>query len=209
MFIETIPVGELETNCYLVADGQGGPGIVIDPGADPDKILAAADANGIKIGTIILTHAHWDHLGAVGALAADTGAKTLVHQLDADLLADPLRNLSGLALGEKISLQPDGYLSSDQIIKVGGLEINVIHTPGHTPGSVSLLTAGTLFCGDLVFYGSVGRTDLPGGDQERLHESIHSKVMTMPDSTIIYPGHGPSTTVGWERENNPYLIAGW
>ncbi|MDP1809010.1 MAG: MBL fold metallo-hydrolase, partial [Actinomycetota bacterium] len=190
LIIETIPVGSLQTNCYLIAAKAGGDALVIDPGGDAEKILSAAAKHDLKIVTIINTHGHWDHIGANPALVKATGAKVFVHA------------------GEEFSTRPDGVLTDGETIEVGGLEIKVIHTPGHTPGSSSFLVAGDLFSGDLIFYESVGRTDLPGSDEGKLHESIDSKVLTLPDKTNIFPGHGPKTSVGWEREHNPYIMGG-
>ena len=208
MIIETIPVGPLETNAYIVASDRDGAAVVIDPGDDSGRILAAVDAAGLTIEKIILTHAHWDHIGAVAELVDATGAEVYIHEDDADSLTDPDKNLSGLVF-ERRESRADHTVTEGEIIIVGGLKLRVIHTPGHTPGGISLLAGENLFCGDLVFYNSLGRTDLPGGDQAQMHESVHSKVMTLPDETNIFPGHGPATTVGRERAENPYLTAGW
>jgi hydroxyacylglutathione hydrolase len=220
MLIKTIPVGQLQTNCYLIAAAEGAPGAVIDPGDDADIVISAAREHQVRIETIFLTHAHWDHLGAVGRLVRETGAKVALHRDEAELLTDPQRNLSALMFGSeldertladrwKLQTSPLVLLAGEQLVKVGELSLKVLHTPGHTQGGMSLLVKDKVFCGDLVFYESVGRTDLPGGDEAALHESIHSKIMTLPDEVTIYPGHGPQTTVGWEREHNPYLSAGW
>jgi hydroxyacylglutathione hydrolase len=220
MLIKTIPVGQLQTNSYLVASGEGAPGAVVDPGDEAGRIIAVAGEHGVAIEAIFLTHGHWDHVGAVGRLIQETGAKVLVHRAEADLLTDPQKNLSALMFGSeldgdslvdqwKIKTSPLELLDDGQEVKVGELGLKVLHTPGHTQGGMSLLTPGGIFCGDLVFYESVGRTDLPGGDQAALHQSVHSKIMTLPDDLKIYPGHGPETTVGWERQHNPYLAAGW
>ncbi len=208
MKIETVPVGPLETNAYIVAADGDGSAVVIDPGDDGGRILAVAEAAGLTIEKIILTHGHWDHIGAVAELVDATGAEVYVHEDDADSLTDPDKNLSGLVFDRRES-RADHMVTEGETIAVGGLEFRVVHTPGHTPGGMSLLAEGNLFCGDLVFYNSIGRTDLPGGDQARMHESVHSKVMTLPDETNIFPGHGPATTVGRERAENPYLTAGW
>lgn len=208
MKIETVQVGPLETNAYIVAADGDGAAAVIDPGDDSERILAAAKAAGVTIEKIILTHGHWDHIGAVADVVDATGAKVYVHEDDAEFLTDPDKNLSGLVF-ERRESRADETVSEGETIVVGGLELHVIHTPGHTPGGMSLLAEGNLFCGDLVFYNSMGRTDLPGGDQARMHESVHSKVMTLSDETNIFPGHGPATTVGRERAENPYLRAGW
>lgn len=208
MIIETIPVGSLQTNCYLIADKAGGDAVVIDPGGDARKILSAAEKHQLKIVTILNTHGHWDHIGANRALAKATGAKVFVQAGDVDMLADPMQNLSIAVSAEEFSTQPDGVLADGETIEVAGLAIKVMHTPGHTSGSASFLVGGNLFSGDLIFYESVGRTDLPGSDEGKLHESIDTRVLTLPDETNIFPGHGPKTSVGWEREHNPYIMGG-
>ncbi len=208
MIIETVPVGTLATNSYIIAGDGETVGAVIDPGDEAVKILAAATAAGLKIGKIILTHGHWDHIGAVAEVAEATGAEVFVHEGDLAHLSDPNKNLSGLVF-ERRDCRADRTVVDGDTINVGPLELTVIHTPGHTPGGMSLLAQGNLFCGDLVFLGSIGRTDLPGGDDRQMHVSVHSKVMTLPDETNIYPGHGPATTVAREREENPYLVGGW
>ena len=208
MIIETVRVGPLETNTYIVAVDGDRSAAVIDPGDEGGRILAAVEAAGLTVEKIILTHGHWDHIGAVAELVDATGAEVYVHEDDADSLTDPDKNLSGLVF-ERRESRADHTVTEGETIAVGELELRVVHTPGHTPGGMSLLVEDNLFCGDLVFYNSIGRTDLPGGDQARMHESVHSKVMTLPDETKIFPGHGPATTVGRERAENPYLIAGW
>lgn len=208
MIIETIPVGTLETNCYVIAGDAAGPGVVIDPGDDSARVLSAAERLGIHIEKILVTHGHWDHIGALADMAEATGAEVLVHEQDAEYLADPNKNLSALVF-ERREGHADRTVEDGEVITVGDLEIRVIHTPGHTPGGMSLLVEANLFCGDLIFYDSIGRTDLPGGDRDKMHQSVHGKAMTLPDDTNIYPGHGPPTTVAREREHNPYLTGGW
>lgn len=208
MIIETIPVGALETNCYLIAGDSGGPGAVIDPGDESVRLLAAAEHLGIDIEKIVVTHGHWDHIGALAELADATGAEVLIHEDDAEYLTDPRKNLSGL-VSEGSEGRADRTVTDGEIINVGALDLHVLHTPGHTPGGMSLLVDGNLFCGDLIFYDSMGRTDLPGGNVDEMHRSVHGKAMVLPDDTNIFPGHGPATTVVREREHNPYLTGGW
>lgn len=201
--IETIQVGQLQTNCYLIAD-DAGMGAVIDPGDDADRIIAIAKEGNINISKILLTHGHWDHIGGVSVLAAKTGAATYIHKDDAGMVSDPFKNLSAYITKEQ-SLEVENHLVDNQIVDVGDLRLKVIHTPGHTPGGICFLTGNNLFGGDLLFQSSVGRTDLPGGNQTELMKSIQDKIMILPDEIIVYPGHGPTTTVGQERANNPYL----
>lgn len=205
MIINTIHVGHLSTNCYVITDGSSGEGIVIDPGGDVEKILAVLDEGRLRANAIILTHGHWDHIAAAIDVSRATGAGVFIHRGDGDMAADPMKNLSIVVANEQFAMEPDHPLEDGQVITVGQLEVKVIHTPGHTQGGVSLLIGDKLFCGDLIFRESVGRTGLPGSDSDLLRESILIKVMTLPDSVELYPGHGDPTTVGWERENNPYI----
>ncbi|HEX21485.1 MAG TPA: MBL fold metallo-hydrolase [Actinobacteria bacterium] len=205
MLIETISVGPLETNCYVVAAGAGTSAAVIDPGDDVDKILKVVNGNGLKVTHIINTHGHYDHIGADSALAATTGAKIYIHSLDASMIKDPQSNLS-LFLNSDYEMNDEVVKISDgEELVVGGLKLKIIHTPGHTPGGISLFLHGRLFVGDLIFSGSVGRTDLEGGDFSALMSSISKIILEYPDDTIIYPGHGPATTIGAEKQNNPYI----
>lgn len=204
-----MPVGKLLANCYLVALDGADEAVVIDPGGDVEKILAVAAEHNVKVAAILNTHGHWDHAGADTTLSEATGAEVYVHQDDVVMLEEPMRNLSSVVGAERFSAQPDKILADGESIMVAGLNIKVIHTPGHTPGSSSFLIGENLFSGDLIFYESVGRTDLPGSDEDSLYESIRSKILTLPDETNIYPGHGPKTSVRWEREHNPYINGGW
>jgi len=138
-------------------------------------------------------------------MSAPTGARVYIHKEDVELLGDPMRNLSLVVAMDECRVEADGVFAHGEVLDVGDLSIGVLHTPGHTPGSASFLVGDILFSGDLLFYQSVGRTDLPGSDESKLYESIRDKIMTLPDSVTIYPGHGDKTTVGWEREHNPYL----
>lgn len=208
MIIERIPVGPLEANCYLAAAKDGGDAVVIDPGGDVERILAAARKHEVRIVKILNTHGHWDHIGANPALSRATGAEFLIHQEDAGMIGDPFLNLSLAVSTEEFSAKPDGVFADGESFKVGEMDVKAIHTPGHTPGSSAFLIGDNLFSGDLLFYESVGRTDLPGSDEGKLYESIQSKILTLPDATTVWPGHGDRTTVGWEREHNPYVSGG-
>ena len=204
-------VGPLGTNCYVVLDEDSGAGAVIDPGADAEKIIRCCEKRKITPTHIIDTHAHCDHTGANAPLK-DRCADALlcIGEKDAALLRDAGRNLS-LAFGVEVgSVEPDLLLTDGQELAVGSLTLKVLETPGHTPGGISLLAAGedppVLFCGDLVFAGSVGRTDLPGGDMAVLQASIREKLLSLPPQTVIRPGHGPKTTLGEEQRSNPFLL---
>lgn len=206
ILIQTIPVGLLETNCYIVGDPASGEGLVIDPGDEFSRIAAAIDSSGLKIKYIINTHGHHDHIGADMQIKADYGSQLLIHRDDAPMLADPLLNLSFKKNRMEIEgLKADRILEEGDVLSVGAIKLEVIHTPGHTPGCICLLGNGYIFTGDTLFAGSVGRTDLPGGNFENLKRSIEEKLKPLPDSLKVYPGHGPSSTMGQEKEENPFF----
>ena len=204
MILETVVVGAIEANCYIIAAGSGEDALIIDPGADGDVIKGVLSKHCCKPGLVVNTHGHYDHIGA----DSDFGVPVAIHSLDALMLQDSRKNFSaimGVSFKVKNIIQ---YVEDGQRITVGGLTLKVLHTPGHTSGGISLLLekpqTGILFSGDALFAGSVGRTDL-GGSQDVLLRSIKEKLLTLPDETIVYPGHGPATTIGQERRNNPFL----
>lgn len=207
MYIETLQVGSLGTNCYLVGDEASKQAAVIDPGGEAGRILAAARQAELTISHIINTHGHGDHMAGNADLVAATDAALVVHANDADMLTDPRLNLSALMGMPLAGPAATRLVAEGDVIQVGGLALHVLHTPGHTPGGISLYapTAGVLFCGDALFQGSIGRTDLPGGDHGQLLEAIRLKLLTLPDETVVYPGHGPASTIGDERRGNPWL----
>lgn len=215
MRIETLPVGPLDTNCYVViVDSSSSPvadqkkeAIVIDPGDEASVIFDVIEKNNLDVKLVLITHAHWDHIGAVAEIAKKTGAKIAAHPLDIPALNKPDKNLASL-LGESLNAQikVDIELEDGQIIKVGDQNMQIMHTPGHSRGSVSVLIDDSLFTGDLIFYRSIGRTDFEGGSLSALKHSVNEKVFKCDDSVIIYPGHGPATTVGDERKDNPYFV---
>ena len=204
MIVEKIVVGPLASNCYIVADDAVPEGIIIDPGDEAGAILERVGELGIDIKYILLTHGHLDHIAAVTRVKEVTGASLVVHKEDADGLND--RSLSlfmGVTLPEVP--KPDRLLRGWESIEFGGLSFTVLHTPGHSPGGVCLLGEGVLFSGDTLFNCGIGRSDLPGGDPEKLLHSIHTRLLILPDETVVYPGHGPQTTIGEERRRNPFL----
>lgn len=206
MKIEVLPVTELYTNCYLVS--AGGAAIVIDPGE-----YNAAAAEFLKRDTaaerlILLTHAHFDHIGGAARLRRETGAEIAIGFKDAPALADPQKNLSARFGYASEPFSADILLKDGEKFTVGELEITALETPGHTPGGMSYLAENALFCGDTLFEGSVGRTDFPGGDTRALLNSLKTVISPLPDSIKIYPGHGNATTLADEKYCNPYMNGG-
>ncbi len=199
-----LAVGMLETNCYLVIDRSSCKAVIIDPGADPDLICELCTAHRAEVTLILNTHGHGDHIGANGVLKARLGVPIAIHAADADCLPDPMVNLS--AYFEPVTSPPaDVLLVHGQEIEIGAATIKVLSTPGHSPGSVSFLGDGWVICGDVIFRGSIGRTDFPRCNSEDLQRSIREQLMPLPPDTLVYPGHGPATTIGYEKANNPFL----
>lgn len=189
----------------MVFDSASPDAVLVDPGEEAEKFLAAAAEQGRRIGAIWLTHAHLDHILGVAAIRAATDAPIYLHPADRRLYDElPQQGLwLGLSLARPPS--PDGELSHGQRLQVGSIPIEVRHAPGHSPGHVCFVAPGVVLCGDVLFAGSIGRSDLPGGDPEQLMASIRRELLTLPDTTVVYPGHGPATTIGRERESNPFL----
>ena len=211
MKIIQLMVGPLQANCYLLADGPGKPAAIIDPGGDGPLIKAAVERDKLQPVVIIDTHGHIDHIAANSYLKELYQIPLLIHAADANSLTDPVLNLSALGLGKFSSPPPDRLLQDGDAIEVGDLRLEVLHTPGHTPGGICLLlrqigSPDIVFTGDTLFAGGVGRTDFPGGSMEELMNSIRNKLLVLPEETVIYPGHGPASTIGRERETNPFLI---
>ena len=205
MIIEKLTVGPLAVNCYLVGEEAGGAGMIIDPGAEPKTILNRVNALRLDIESIVLTHAHFDHIGALREVKETTRAEVALHADDAQSLQ--LGNPLGFDFGFSFSPPPapDRLLKDGDSLDSGCLRFLVLHTPGHTPGGICLLGEGIVFTGDTLFYSGIGRTDLPGGNSNELMESISARLMVLPDNTTVYPGHGPESTIGQERRNNPFL----
>jgi hydroxyacylglutathione hydrolase len=206
MILKTVHVGITQTNCYVVGCEEKREGVVIDPGGHPDRILRVLEENSLGVRYVLNTHCHFDHMQANADIVAATGASLALHPADIPLLrAKGGANLFGMP--GKESPLPDVELENGQVLKVGTLRFEVLHTPGHSPGGVTfyLEQEGVAFVGDVLFADGVGRTDLPGGNWGRLMKSIREVLFAMPDETIVYPGHGPQTTVGRERRHNPFL----
>ncbi|MFA5928242.1 MAG: MBL fold metallo-hydrolase [Candidatus Margulisiibacteriota bacterium] len=192
MFLRIIPVGELRTNCYIVADEAAKLAMIIDPGSDADRILPVISRNNFKVLYIINTHGHYDHVGANGPVQKFTGAPIMMHERDLQIM-DIMREWASVD-----SPAPDQKLTDGQVLEIGSLKFTVWHTPGHSSGGVSLVGEGVVFSGDTLFSGCVGRYDLPGSSKAELKQSLE-RLMTLPDETIVYPGHDVKTTIGAER----------
>lgn len=203
MKITTLEVGSFFSNCYVVADERALTGIVIDPGADAHRILAVVREQQLSIKYIVATHAHMDHVSAVNEVKQATGAPFAIHQSDAKLL-----NRGGMMGLFGPAPKPDMLLKEGDRIDFGSISFTVMETPGHSPGGICLFGQGVVFSGDTLFRQGIGRYDFPGCSGKDLMAGIRKKLMVLPDMTAVYPGHGPSTTIGFERTSNPFLNNG-
>ena len=208
MIHEILPVGPLQCNCSVIGDESTREAIVIDPGDDIQDVLGLIQKHNLKVKQIVITHAHIDHVGGAMKLRQATGAPILLNQNDYALLKmlDVQAAWIGMATPDKVQI--DQSLGQNDMVKAGSLKASVLHTPGHTEGSICLYFAPqkTLIAGDTLFAGSIGRTDLPGGSYQKILNSLHEQVLALPDDTRVVPGHGPMTTIGDERESNPFLV---
>lgn len=205
---EILPVGLLQCNCSIIGDTASGECLVIDPGAEIQKIMGLIQSHGLTVKQIVITHGHIDHVAGAMQLKQLTGAPILMNKNDDQQLKllDIQATWIGVAAPDEVKI--DQSMASGDIVKVGSLEATVMHTPGHTEGSCCLHFANEkkLIAGDTLFAGSIGRTDLPGGDFKKIMNSLHYSVLALPDETVVIPGHGPMTSIGRERESNPFLI---
>jgi len=205
MIIKTLVIGPIEVNNYLVIDENTRDAALIDAGGDWEKTVKLAKDNNASIKYILNTHGHFDHTAGDYDLREKTGAKVLVHQNDMYFVENIKSHLELYNMPKFETPKIDEYLEDGQVIKVGNLEFKVIHTPGHSEGAVCFLVDNVLFSGDTLFADSVGRTDLPGGSYEKLKDSVINKLFILDESTKVYPGHGPSTSIGYEKKNNPFF----
>lgn len=207
MFHKILPVGRLQCNCSVVGDEQSHEAMVIDPGDQIEEILAILRQAKLTLKYIVVTHAHIDHVGGAMKLKSATGAPILLNQNDIALLKMLDMQAGWLGMPPPGAVQVDGSLNDGQKLQIGNINSQVIQTPGHTEGSICLLFSSEkkLIAGDTLFAGSIGRTDLPGGSFDKIMHSLHTQLMALPDEIEVVPGHGPLTTIGQERETNPFL----
>ncbi|MBC7764873.1 MAG: MBL fold metallo-hydrolase [Hyphomonadaceae bacterium] len=207
MNIHILPIGAYQANCYIIADEQTLEAMIIDPGGQPKKIIEVLEKNHYHVKYIVVTHGHGDHIGACDAIRDLTKAPLLVHAEDAHMLTDEKANLSGFVGQSFAAKAADKTLVDGEQLSVGKQIFTVIHTPGHTAGGICLYTEGHVFTGDTLFLESIGRSDFPGGDEGALIDNIKNKLFTLPEQTVVYPGHGGKTTIAREKIHNP--IVGW
>lgn len=207
MIIQCIPNGLVQSNAYLVA--ENGEAVVIDCGCNPDRILEIANRNGVVLKHVILTHGHFDHLYYIDQLRKKADVTVHIHEADAACLTDPFMN--GLAIfpvdGTQTFQPADKLLKDGDVLECGGMRFHILQTPGHTRGCICIHVDNFLFTGDTLFKASVGRTDLPGGSMKEIELSIREKLYSLPEETIVYPGHGLATTIGFEKKHNPFIRA--
>jgi hydroxyacylglutathione hydrolase len=205
--IQTFVVGPLQSNSYLVVDERSRQAAVIDPGMESEAVLEAVRRGGLRVESVIITHGHFDHVFSCATFTAETGAPVIMHPNDVPLLLEMPETARFFGFKAPTAPKPDRLVREGDVITVGELSLRVLETPGHTPGGISLSLGDAVFVGDTLFAGSVGRTDLHGGSLDTLLQSIRTRLLTLPDSTVVYPGHGPATSIGVERRDNPFLQA--
>lgn len=207
LMVRGIVVGVFAENCWVIGSRRTGEAVVIDPGAQPEDILALAKDMGVTVKVIANSHAHIDHILGVRGVQEQTGAKFLLHEQDLEIARGAARGAAQM-LGQEVQPppDPDAFLSDGDVVEVDGLKLQVIHTPGHTQGSIAFYTEGMLFSGDTLFRGSIGRTDLPGGNHQQEMASIVDKLLALPDDTVVLPGHMEETRIEHERKTNPFVL---
>lgn len=205
MDIKQIRLSGNASNCYIIYSKDSKEGVLVDPGGDADKILAAIEEEGLNVKNIVLTHGHGDHIGALEEVREKLGATVMAHEDEEELLGDKSLNLSMFLFAEAIETRADRLLKDGEIVEIEDLKIGIIHTPGHTKGGICLDIGHSILTGDTLFAGSVGRTDFPGGCTESLIRSIKEKLLVYPEETKIYPGHMHDSTIGSEKKYNMFL----
>lgn len=208
MIIKTLAVGPIMANCFILGCEDTRRAAVIDPGDETDRILMSLAEDRLTAVYIINTHGHFDHVGGNAKLKEATGAELAIHPDDAPMLKQASASAAGWGLSVEDSPDPDRLVEDGDTLRFGGVELGVLHTPGHTPGGICLYTDGVVFVGDTLFAGSIGRTDFPGGDHGTLIASIREKLFSLPDDVRVLTGHGPETTIGQEKRYNPFAGIG-
>lgn len=209
MFFKMLNLGNMDNNCYILGDDKSRHALLIDAPAEAGTILDVLEEEGYKLKFILLTHSHFDHIGALDALCEATGAEVMIHSFEVDGINNPTVNLalySGAPSPKTTNVKP---LVDKDVVTLGDIDLTVLYTPGHTVGSVCYYTEGMLFSGDTLFLKDVGRCDLPGGDFKIIKQSIKKQLYTLPDDTDVYPGHGRATTIGYEKTHNNYIQQDW
>lgn len=206
MIVHPMPVGPLQANCFIVGCDKTRKAAIIDPGGDADRLLSVLERENLELSAIVNTHGHFDHVGGNKEIKAATGAELMIHTQDAPMLAHLTHTAAAWGLRAEESPPPDRLLEDGDLIDFGNLQFKVIHTPGHSPGGICLHVDSeqSLFVGDTLFAGSIGRTDLPGGDYDTLIRSIQTRLFVLPDETAVYNGHMEPTTIGKEKRFNPF-----
>ena len=207
MILEKLVVGDLQTNCYVLGDEKTLDGLVIDPGGNAAEILKVVERHRLRIKYVLNTHGHFDHIMANRQVMESTGAPLAIHAADAAMLTNPLRSFSVFMGKMQPSPPATVLLNEGQVLDIGSIRLRVLHTPGHSPGSISLWCPEhkLVFSGDALFNMGIGRTDFPGGSFKILAKSIQDKLFTLPDDTVVFSGHGPETSIGFERVHNPFV----
>lgn len=210
MIVERLVVGRFQENCYIIGDEESGMGALIDPGDDAVRIVFAVEQTGLVISRILVTHAHVDHVRAVAPLVDEYSCPVLMHSEAAETLKTLPRQ--AIMMGVRLNKVPkvDVYIEDDGVLEIGTLRLRALYTPGHAPGHLAFYVEdeGLIFSGDTLFAGSIGRTDLPGGNMDLLMQSIFERLLTLPDDTRVLSGHGPETTIAREQMTNPFLVGG-
>jgi hydroxyacylglutathione hydrolase len=209
LIIEHFAVGPLQCNCVVIGDERTRQAIVVDPGDEVERIFDILRRHELSVSAIVATHAHIDHVGALASLKQLTGAPAMIHEADVPLYEGLAEQAAWLGVPTPDTTALDSYLKENQRLAIGGSGLEVVHTPGHSPGSVSFMLDDAnpiVLSGDTLFAGSIGRTDLWGGSFDEIMRSIRAKLLRLPDGTIVIPGHGPRTTIGAERASNPFLV---